>query len=77
MLQTLSTILNGRVIVTRDGRPVGYGQPEPEFIRRRYEHLQALHEDKAKAKAKGRIREVLADESQGFVERIRTRLGIA
>jgi hypothetical protein len=75
VFQTFSTILNGRVIVTRDGRPVGFGQPEPEFIQRRYQHLQALREDKARAK--GGIREVLADESQGFVERIRTRLGIA
>jgi hypothetical protein len=73
VFQAASTILNGSVIVSRDGRPVGFGQPEPEFIQRRYQHLQALREDKARA----RIREVRADEPQGFVDRIRTRLGIA
>lgn len=73
MFQAASTILNGSVIVTRDGQPIGYGQPEPEYMQRRYRHLQALREDKPK----GRIREVLADESQGFVDRIRIRLGIA
>ena len=73
MFQAASTILNGSVIITRDGQPIGFGQPEPEFMQRRYQHLQVLHEEKRR----GRIREVLADESQGFVDRIRIRLGIA
>lgn len=73
MLQSLFQALHGGVISTYDGRLVAFGQPEPEFLRRRYEHAEALKEIQHEA----RIREVLANESQGFVERIRTALGIA
>ncbi|MEO8538799.1 MAG: hypothetical protein ABI577_03595 [bacterium] len=73
MLQTLFCALNGRVISTHDGRLVSFGEPEPEFLRRRYEHAQALRE----IERDNRIQRVLADESQGFVERIRTALGLA
>ncbi len=73
MFQSISTILNGSIVVTRDGSTVGFGQPEPEYMQRRYQHLQALKQFNARE----RIRGVLADESQGFVERIRTALGIA
>lgn len=73
MFQSFSQIVNGRFVVLRDGRVSGFGQPEPEFLRRRFEHAQALRE----IKRESRIRKVLNDESQGFVERIRTALGIA
>ena len=66
-------VLGGRVVVLRDGRISGFGQPEPEHLQRRYEHGQALREIKRET----RIRELLNDESKGFVERIRTSLGIA
>lgn len=73
MLQALIHALDGRVISTHDGRLVAAGQPEPEFLRRRYEHAQILRE----IQREERIRRVLADESQGFVERIRGALGLA
>lgn len=73
MYQHLLHLLSGSIHATRDGRPVAIGQPEPEFLRRRYEHAQALRE----IAREERIRAALADESRGFVERIRTRLGIA
>ena len=73
MLQALIHALDGRVISTHDGRLIASGQPEPEFLRRRYEHAQALRE----VQREERIRRVLADESTGFVERIRLALGIA
>ncbi len=73
MFQTSMNLLNGRAFSTRDGRVAAFGQPEPEFLRRRYEHATALRE----LKREGRIRAALADESQGFVERIRTALGLA
>jgi hypothetical protein len=63
----------GRFVVLRDGQVSGFGQPEPKFIQRRYEHAQALRE----IRRDERIREVLSEESRGFVERIRTALGIA
>lgn len=73
MFQGTCQLMNGRVHSTRDGRPVALGQPEPEFLRRRFEHAQALKE----IKREERIRAALADESQGFVERIRLALGLA
>lgn len=73
MLQALIHALDGRVITTHDGRLIASGQPEPEFLRRRYEHAQALRE----IRREQRIQRALADESQGFVERIRVALGIA
>ena len=73
MLQAIIHALDGRVISTHDGRLVAAGQPEPEFLRRRYEHAQALRE----IRREDRIRRVLADESEGFVERIRIALGLA
>ena len=73
MFQPLTTILGGRLVVLRDGRIAGFSQPEPASLLRKYEQAQALREIQREA----RIREVLADESQGFVERIRTALGLA
>ena len=73
MYQGTFQLLTGSIHTTRDGRPTAFGQPEPEFLRRRYEHAQALRQ----IERDERIRAVLADESRGFVERIRTRLGIA
>lgn len=74
MYQAVLQLLAGTAIsTTRDGRPVATGQPEPEFLRRRYEHAQALREIEREAK----VRVALEKESRGFVERIRTRLGIA
>ena len=73
MFQNLPTVLQGRLTTTYDGRLLAFGQPEPEFIRRRHEHAQALREIDREA----RIHRVLAEESQTFVERIRTALGMA
>ncbi len=73
MFQPLSHVLGGRVVVLRDGTVSGFSQPEPRHLQRKYEHAQALREIRRET----RIREVLADESQGFVERIRTALGLA
>lgn len=73
MLQAIIDVLDGRVISTHDGRLIAAGQPEPEFLRRRYEHAQALRE----LRRDDRIRRVLAHESDGFVERIRVALGLA
>jgi hypothetical protein len=73
VFQSLYQQCQGRFVVLRDGRISGFGQPEPEFLRRRYEHAQALREIKRET----RIKQALADESTGFVERIRTALGIA
>lgn len=73
MLQAIVYARDGGVISTHDGRLIATSQPEPEFLRRRYEHAQALRE----IRREDRIRRVLADESEGFVERIRTALGIA
>ena len=73
MLQSLYNVLSGQYQVLRDGRVVANGQPESKSLLRRYEHAQALRE----IKRESRIREVLDSESQGFVERIRIRLGIA
>ncbi len=73
MQQALIHTLQGTLITTNDGRLIAAGQPEPEFLRRRYTHAQALRE----IRREDRIRRALADESQGFVERIRVALGIA
>lgn len=73
MLQAVIHALDGQVVSTHDGRLIAAGQPEPEFLRRRYEHAQALRE----LQREDRIRRVLADESEGFVERIRVALGLA
>ena len=73
MYQSLSVPLGGRFVVLRDGNVAGFGQPEPKFIQRRYEHVQALRE----IQRENRVRAVLANESEGFVERIRIALGIA
>lgn len=73
MQQALIHTLQGTLITTNDGRLIAAGQPEPEFLRRRYAHAQALRE----IRREDRIRRALADESQGFVERIRVALGIA
>lgn len=73
MFQELLATLNGRVVTLRDGQVAGFHQPEPEFLRRRYEHAQALRDLKREA----RRRALLEDEPQGFVERIRERLGLA
>ena len=73
MFQSMSLPMGGRFVVLRDGRVAGYHQPEPEFIQRRYEQAQALRE----MQRESRMREALAGESQGFVERIRVALGIA
>ena len=73
VFQPLTHILGGRVVVLRDGTVSGFSQPEPPSLLRKYEHAQALREIRRET----RIREVLADESQGFVERIRTALGLA
>ena len=73
VFQPPTHILGGRVVVLRDGTVSGFSQPEPRHLQHRYEHAQALREIRRET----RIREVLADESQGFVERIRTALGLA
>jgi hypothetical protein len=73
VFQPLSHVLGGHVVVLRDGRISGFSQPEPPHLQRRYEQARALREIQREA----RIREVLADESRGFVERIRTVLGLA
>ncbi|MGB4862627.1 MAG: hypothetical protein WBO97_09220 [Tepidiformaceae bacterium] len=73
MFQELLVVLDGRVATLRDGRVAGFHPPEPEFLRRRYEHAQVLRE----LKREDRLRALLEDESQGFVERIRQRLGLA
>ncbi len=73
MLQTHFHAPRKGLTSTYDGRLIPFGQPEPEFLRRRYEHAQALRE----IEREDRIRAILASESQGFVERIRTALGIA
>jgi len=73
MYQSFSVPYGGRFVVLRDGNVAGYGQPEPKFILRRYEHAQALRE----IQRENRVRAVLANESESFVERIRIALGIA
>jgi hypothetical protein len=73
VFQPLTHIIGGRVVVLRDGRVSGFSQPEPPHLQRRYEHARALREIRREA----RIREVLADESRGFADRIRTALGLA
>ncbi len=73
MLQTLFYALDGRIISTYDGRLIATGQPEPAFLRRRYEQAQALRE----MRREDRLQARLAEDSRGFVERIRTALGLA
>lgn len=73
MLQTLIHLSGGRLFVTADGRLAPSAQPEPEFLRRRYEHAQALRE----AQKAERLERTLAAESRGFVERLRVALGLA
>ena len=73
MYQSVTTPFGGRFVVLRDGRISGFGQPEPQFIQRRYEQGEALRE----MRRESRVREVLTGESRGFVERIRIALGIA
>lgn len=73
MFQSLYHLVGGRVVVLRDGTVSGFSQPEPRYMLRRYEHAEALREIQREA----RIRQVLSNESQGFVERIRVALGIA
>ena len=73
MYQSFSVPFGGRFVVLRDGNVAGFGQPEPKFIQRRYEHAQALRE----IQRESRVRAVLAGDSEGFVERIRIALGIA
>jgi hypothetical protein len=65
--------MGGRFVVLRDGRIAGFGQPEPRFIQRRYEHAEALREMRRESrKVKAPV-----SEPRGFVERIRVALGIA
>jgi hypothetical protein len=66
-------MLGGGVVNTYDGRLIAIGQPEPEFIRRRYEQATALRDIKRQDQAD----ELASRRSQGFVERIRLALGIA
>lgn len=73
MFQPMYHSPGGRFVVHRDGRVSGFGQPEPEFLQRRYAHAQALRE----LNRESRVRESLQDESRSFVERIRVALGIA
>ncbi|HNM77592.1 MAG TPA: hypothetical protein PKI89_04460 [Tepidiformaceae bacterium] len=73
MLQTLIHLSGGRLFITSDGRIAPAAQPEPEFLRRRYEHAQALRE----ARSAERLERTLSRESQGFVERLRIALGLA
>jgi hypothetical protein len=73
MFQSVSQVMGGRFVVLRDGRVSGYMQPEPEFMRRRYEQAQALRELQRESRVKAEV----SGESQGFVERIRIALGIA
>jgi len=73
MYQLMSHVLSGNTRMARDGRVIPAGVPEPEFLRRRYEHAQALRQLQRDA----RIRQVLNDESTGFVSRLRNALGIA
>jgi len=62
-----------RLLVTHDGRLLGLDQPEPEFMRRRYEQATVLRD----IRREERVRQARAEESRGFVERIRVALGIA
>jgi hypothetical protein len=73
VFQSLSHLFTGRVVVLRDGRVAGFHQPEPQHLLRKYEHAQALRE----IKRESRVKAALEAESAGFVERIRTALGIA
>ena len=73
MYQSHFVVLYGRVLNLPDGRISAFGQPEPEFLRRRYEHAEELR----KLDREARIKKLLSQESEGFVERIRSRLGIA
>lgn len=73
MLQTLIHLSSGRLFITHDGRLAPADQPEPEFLRRRYEHAQALRE----ARKAERLERTLATESQSFVERLRIALGLS
>lgn len=73
MFQSYFVVLHGRVLNLPDGRLSAFGQPEPEFLRRRYEHAEELR----KIDCEERIKKLLSQESQGFVERIRSRLGLA
>ena len=72
MFQSQYFVQYGPVQVLRDGRLSGFGQPEPEFVRRRYEQAEELR----RLDRETRIRRLLSNESQGFVERIRGRLGL-
>ncbi|MBK7723701.1 MAG: hypothetical protein IPI33_00145 [Dehalococcoidia bacterium] len=73
MFQTVYYSFHGQFQVLRDGRIAGSGQPEPEFLRRRYEQAQVLREINRET----RIRELIANDSQRFVDRVRAALGIA
>ena len=73
MHQSLSSLMGGRFVVLRDGRVSGFGQPEPQFMQRRYEQAQALREMRRESSVPARP----APEVRGFVERIRGALGIA
>lgn len=73
VFQSLYHVFHGRFVTLNDGRVSGFSQPEPEFMRRRYEHAQALREIKREA----RIRELVENDSRSVVERIRTAFGIA
>ncbi len=73
VFQSHFVVLHGRVLSLSDGRVSAFGQPEPEFLRRRYEHAEELR----KLDREARIKKLLSQESEGFVERIRSRLGIA
>ena len=73
MFQSMYQLFHGRFVVLSDGRVSAFGQPEPEFMQRRFEHAEALRQFKREA----RVKQALAEESSGFVERIRSALGIA